>query len=180
MKKPTGNIFLITTELRAEKLLVYYHIIYNSNPEKPLKIPNFVGLYGAPVWPPTESYARHTIIVYKPWRKYPHYKKSYMDEFNKFIVSAQAPASAKLQHLRVLNRWLTGTENIEPTAEKMKCSMEGITPEDEEFLTLVGLKASDDIDYDNDLIQSLDKGLEHDWDKPPKVRIQLSNFKIEL
>ena len=49
----------------------------NVNPQRPMSrnnkfiIPNFIGLSGAPRYPVTESYARHTLIVHRPWREYP-------------------------------------------------------------------------------------------------------------
>ena len=44
-------------------------------------IPNFVGISGAACYPVSEAYARHTIVVYKPWTEYPT-NRNWIAEFN--------------------------------------------------------------------------------------------------
>ena len=50
----------------------YYHYVKNTKKDgNTYFIANFVGINGTPRFPVTESYARHTLVVYQPWRDYP-------------------------------------------------------------------------------------------------------------
>ena len=133
-----------------------------------VKIPNFVGVYGTPVFPVTESYAKHVLIVYKPWRTYPRLEK-WIPAFNNFINSPGVPLAAYLPYMRVMKRYIDKTVYCEPKAAEMKASKDGMTKEDKELLDLVGLKGTDDSDFDTKLLKSLDKGFDHNWNQKPKV-----------
>ena len=64
-------------------------------------IPNFYVFSGTPRFPVTESYARHSLIVYKPWRKYPT-GLDWISEFNAFVHSKECPIACRMGYSRVM------------------------------------------------------------------------------
>ena len=136
-------------------------------------IPNFVGASGTPTFPVTESYARHTIIVHKPWREYPK-NIDWIGEFEKFIHDKEnCPKVARLQYDRVMTRYYDGMCHYEPKTTMVDHSGNPISEDDFEMLTLLGLPDSDDPKADLSLLESLDRGIEFKWDTKPKVRLNL-------
>jgi hypothetical protein len=85
-----------------------------------VRIPYFVGVRGYPTYPVMEGYARHVLIVYKPWRQYPN-KASWSHEFNVFVNSSQCPKSATLTYNRVMRHYYDSTQFLEPTVPASKC-----------------------------------------------------------
>lgn len=152
----------------------YYHLYKNSTEANgKYYIPNFVGVNGTPMFPVTEAYARHTLIVYKPWRQYPQYPSAnvWIQEFDKFINSSSCPIAAKIPYERVLRRALDKMTHYETKASDGDHSGNPISADDKYLMELTGLKTkeSDQSDYDASLIRKLDKGKNHEWDKGPKV-----------
>lgn len=147
----------------------YWNLTRNYPGCKQYIIPNFVGVNGTPTYPVTESYARHTLIVFKPWRKYPR-QDSWKRDFENYIHSPTVHIAAYLPYKRVFDRFIKRTVYAEPRAEHMHCSKDGMSKDDENIINLCGLCKSDDIDRDTAIIKSLEKGIDFQWDSEPMVR----------
>ena len=61
------------------------------------KIPHFVGVNGTPKFPVTADYAKHQLIVHKPWRTYPK-SQDWIADFHSFINGQNAPISAQMTY----------------------------------------------------------------------------------
>jgi hypothetical protein len=147
----------------------YFHATRNTNPNSKIIIPNFVGINGAPKYPVTDSYARHTLIVHRPWRSYPD-KLNWRQEFETFINSAECPVSAKVGYQRVMRRYIDKMTQYEPKATPADHSNNPIEPDDDELMALVGLKGHDDTyDEEEALYKQMHRGLNHNWGEEPKV-----------
>jgi len=164
-----------------EHMSLYDYYIMTKNSDEARKnrkgnkyiIPNFCGLYGAPKYPVTDSYARHTLIVYKPWRKYPTDLR-WLDEFEVFINSKFCPKSARMTYDRVVKRYVDKMNGYEPKASVADHSMNSIEdPEDADLLTLVGLHNSNEKSADKSLAESLERGKDFEWCRQPLVRISI-------
>ncbi len=135
--------------------------------ERGCSIPHFVGVNGTPKFPVTADYAKHQIIVHKPWRKYPS-SQDWIADFHSFINGPNAPISAQLTYQRVHIRYLQGTQGYDPVAAIYDNSTNPIDMSDKELLDLVGLHKSDG-EFDDSVLQYMDKGKTFQWDKEPKV-----------
>ena len=111
---------------------------------------------------------KHTLFVYRSWRKYPKDLK-WIDEFNAFINSNECPASAKMPYEREMARYCAKIAMYEMKSSSVDHSNNPIAEDDAEILTMFGLQTSDMPDYDLALMKNLDKGLLFEWDKTPKV-----------
>ncbi len=142
-----------------------------TKPKKKRKyiIPNFVGVNGTPKFPVTDAYARHSLIVYKPWRTYPN-SDDWKNEFETFVNGTDCPASCRMTYDRVMRRHYDGTQFCEPVAKDGNHGNNAVSLEDAELMDLVGLKYSPDNDFEIALLKRLDRGLEFQWDKRPQVR----------
>ena len=161
-----------------EAYSLYHHFLLDRNKPKNKKknngkqiIPNFVGVNGTPCFPISEAYARHTLIVYKPWRTYPN-QKEWKEDFEEFIHSKYCPKSAQLAHARVVLRHYNGTKYNEPINAKADHSKNRISKEDEDLIDLMGLHQSECMDADRALLYGLDRGIDFKWDAKPKVSKQ--------
>jgi len=132
-------------------------------------IPHYVGVNGYPCYPVSRSYARHVLIVYKPWTEYPKHDVDHRPEFEDFINSRYCPESARMLYDRVLQRFLDKTTYVEPTNKTVDHSGNPMSAEDEELIRLIGLGHVERMDYDTEILKSLKRGLDHQWDKLPKV-----------
>ena len=139
-----------------------YFIIKNKGRGNKLIFPNFVGVNGAPRYPVTDDYARHTLIVHRPWRKYP-VDLDWKTEFNAFIHSPQCPLSAQMGYMRVMRRFIDKMTHYEPKATICDHTGNALSTEDEELMLLVGLKNGDECDLDDVLLQKMEKGIDYDW-----------------
>ena len=74
-------------------LHAYYQLYHKTIKKEKSSIPHYVGVPGMPVYPVSEDYARHILIVYKPWREYPTgtYWKT---EFDSYIRSPECAKPA--------------------------------------------------------------------------------------
>ena len=149
-----------------------YYIIYRSEKggkgTTKLSVPHYTGITGNPTFPVTEGYARHVLIVYKPWTEYPN-QKEWKRDFDEFIRSPRCPTSCKLHYDRVVQRFYSGTKFAEVTAKTPDHSRNEISDEDAETLLLAGLG-----DINAELVgqldlQNIERGMDFCWDKPPKV-----------
>lgn len=146
----------------------FYPLFRSTVQGKKPYVPHYIGVKGHPTFPVSQGYARHVLIVYKPWRTYPellHWKS----EFDRFIHSAQCPKSAKLTYKRVLQRFYDGTKFVEPTSAHPTTGGCSISEVDEETLLLAGLgrlpaNAMDPVD-----LNSVKKGIAFLWGKPSLV-----------
>ena len=151
-----------------KRSLKEYFFIDRQNRNLPFCIPHFVGVSGIPTFPVTEAYARHTLIIHKPWRNYPD-KGHWINEFDKFIKDDNCPKSAKMTYYRVMQRYYNGTKFVDLIATKSQSSEQELSKEDEELLLLSGMHGKGDIDYDHYAIENIDKGINYKWDQQPKV-----------
>ena len=160
--------------VECEHLSLYQYFLFMKNDGKlPMKgkkyiIPNFIGYSGAPCFPISESYARHTIIVYTPWREYPT-KRNWKSEFQRFINSQDVPTSCRMGYDRVMLRFFHNVYHYEPTSAKVDHTGNMPTEEALELLNLVGLQGYDIEDRDTYLMKCMDRGITHKWDRPPTV-----------
>ena len=81
----------------------------------------FVNLPLLSVFPVTPAYARHAIIVYKPWRIQPSETdypttKDWLDEFDKLINHDKCPRQARIEYDRLMQRYYDGTKFIDPVS----------------------------------------------------------------
>ena len=148
----------------------FFHKIKNKGDKKRRGaiIPHFVGVCGTPKFPVTADYARHQLIVHKPWRTFPK-SQDWIQDFNIFINHPSTPLSAKLTYQRVHVRYLQGTQGYEPVADCYDNSINPISMNDEQLLDLVGFNKLDGDEYDDSILRNMEKGFDFKWDKPPKV-----------
>ena len=133
-------------------------------------VPHYVGVSGYPCFPVSEAYARHVLIVYKPWLTYPN-QTSWKRDFDIFINSQKCPKSARLTYDRVMQRHYDGTKYVDPKAADVDHSKNAISKEDEAALLLagMGLNHSEQKSFDISFYDAIDKGRDYNWSKPPKV-----------
>ena len=152
----------------------YFHYVQgNRTKRKGAKqiVPNFVGVNGTPKYPVTDDYARHVLVVYRPWLKYPR-GLDWQAEFHSFINSKLCPQAAKITYQRVMQRYITKTVFCEPTAADGDHTGNPMSEEDRQTITLFGLHhTGEEGDHDATILHQLDRGLTHEWDKQPKVRL---------
>lgn len=142
------------------------------------KIPHFVGVNGTPKFPVTADYAKHQLIVHKPWRTYPK-SQDWIADFHSFINGQNAPISAQMTYQRVHSRYLQGTQGYDPVAAIYDNTTNPIDMTDKELLDLVGLHKSEGEEFDDSVLQYMDKGLTFPWDKQAKVIEILQCKKID-
>lgn len=157
-----------------ESMTLYDYFLFTKNDGLQGKrgnkyiIPNFIGYSGVPRFPVTESYARHTIIVYTPWRKYPT-NCDWIKEFDVFIKSKNCPKSVRMGYDRVMQRHHCNLDFYEPKSASTDHSGNAIPDDSMDILTLAGLPAGEIGDSDTLLLKSMDRGMHHKWDCDAKV-----------
>ena len=132
-------------------------------------IPNFIGISGTACYPVSEAYARHTIVVYKPWTEYPT-NRNWIAEFNDFIESKNCPKSCKMSYERVMQRHYNKLTHYEPTASAANHHSNAIPEEETNLLNLVGLPLTEEYDAERFILESIDRGIDYKWDEQPAVR----------
>ena len=164
------------TSFENMSLHEYFHHVKNKTKNERHIIPNFVGISGTPQFPVTADYARHTIIVYRPWRQYPK-DLEWIKEFNQFINSEECPVSAKMGYERKMHRYYDKMQHYEPKSHTVDHSGNELSEESRELLELVGLRGDECTDHDDALFKSMNFGKSFEWDKDAKVRTSnLSSF----
>lgn len=146
----------------------YYSFYREEVQHKPPAIPHYVGVCGHPCFPPSQAYARHVLICYKPWTVYPN-QPNWADDFHNFINSRSCPASARLTYDRVMQRHFEGTKFVDLKSSPVDHSGNPISQEDQTALFLSGMGVKEAKDFDVDIINQIDRGDNYEWDKPPKV-----------
>jgi len=157
-----------SSDFKSYSLQQYFLATNNTNPNRKMVFPHYVGVNGTPKYPVTDDYARHTLIVHKPWREYPK-NIDWVGEFEIFINSSECPMTARLSYLRVMRRYIDKMTGYEPTASDGDHHNNPIHPDDEDVLILCGLKNPDVYDHDDALFKTMNKGIHYKWDQPPKV-----------
>lgn len=152
----------------------YYHHVYNNRYELDKqkgrhKILCFVGVNGNVIYPVTSAYARATVVVYMPWRKYPK-EDDWVPLYESFIKSPICPPTCRMTYEREMSRYYDKMTGSKPKALYVGHSRNPVTPTDMEILQLCGLGEKEMSDKDCLLIRNLPKGKNYEWDKPPKVR----------
>lgn len=168
-------------EFETVNLIDYFHLVKNANRSAAAKmiLPNFVGINGSPKFPVTDDYARHTIIVYKPWRIYPS-NLNWKEMFESFINSPESPLSAKISYNRVMRRHYDKMTGYEVTASSCDHKLNHIDEDDRDLMDLVGLKANtDNVNEEEALLKLMKKGEEFDWGKPEQVSKQVQMLLIK-
>ena len=163
MKRAHGYLYLSLRE--------FFHIKKNIDTKTRNKkeiIPHFVGVSGLPAFPVTESYARHTLIVYKAWTKYPS-KGEWIEEFDEFINSPGCPPSAKIGYERVMCRHYDKMTHYEVKSTSVDHTHNPVSPEDEELIALTGLGNPKENDAETVNLLKMDKGIDFEWDGEPAV-----------
>jgi hypothetical protein len=165
-------------ELSLHEFFPIYRGMRNAKGTTKTSVPHYTGVAGFPTFPVTESYARHVLIVYKPWTTYPD-QPSWKMDFDNFIRSKRCPTSCRLHYDRVMQRYYQGTMFVEPTAKETNYNLNLISQEDTETLLLAGLGS-----HEGELAGQLDfnciqKGVGFQWDRPPLVST-LSIIHIEF
>ena len=145
----------------------FYKCYRDSKKGKKPAIPHYIGVSGDPCFPVSEAYARHVLIVYKPWRDYPN-QTSWKSDFDIFINSKACPDSARLTYNRVLQRYYDGLQFADPKCINVDHSKNFVEDDDKTLLCLVGLKGNTDGCGIGEM-DGLEKGLDFDWNKSPPV-----------
>jgi hypothetical protein len=171
---PQKNNFLQQYQrrpLQYEQLSLhaYYEIYQRDILNKKPSIPHYIGVSRAPVFPVTEEYARHVLVVYKPWREYPC-QPTWKKDFESFIRSPMCPKSARLTYDRVMQRFYDRTTFIEPKASHYN-SRQPISQDDNEIMLLTGLSASS-ANTDTTEFSGVERGNDFPWCQPPVVRFR--------
>jgi hypothetical protein len=150
----------------------YYLHVKNHARKKWQKevIPHFIGISGKPSYPPTESYAKYVLVVHKPW--WGEFPKSddWIEDFNNFVNSPAVPQEVQMEYMRVMQRHYCGTKFVEPVAKDGDHSGNPIPEDVKALIELTGIPAKEMDDDNTRLIKSMDRGIEFEWDKQPKVR----------
>lgn len=168
---------------RFENLSMYAYFCHLKNsPQETQKrsqqkymIPNFVGASSTPKYPVTDSYARHTIITYRPWRNYPTNLK-WRAEFEHFINEEACPMSCKMGYFRVVKRYIDKMTAYEVKSKQTDHSQNTVDHDDYELMTLLGLHSSNDDSVDTSDFNLMERGKDFEWDALPKVRTPVVNF----
>lgn len=133
----------------------------------PFAIPHFTGMSSTPTFPVSESYARHTLIVFKPWRIYPT-SSDWLGDFDRFINSKSVPRAARMSYDRVVQRHYNGTKFVDPVGKASHVDNTNLDPEDEAAILLAGMhgnKADED-----SLFARIERGIDYNWNAKPKKR----------
>lgn len=158
-----------------EDLSLHYYFLHDRNVKnkgkaKKYVIPNFIGVSGSPCYPVSKNYAKHVLVCYKAWRTYPR-NVDWIHEFHQFMNNRNkgAPQIAKIPYERVMLRYINKTTFCDAKAsESPKGGL--IPPEYQEVIDLYGMHECNDPDFDLNLLKYIDRGLEFNWNKAPKVR----------
>ena len=161
-----------TRQTTHEQMTLYEYFHHVKNPKGRTKqgvvIPHFVGICGTPRFPITTDYAKHQMIVHKTWRKYPE-SEDWVSDFHHFINSPTAPISAKMTYQRVHARFLSKTQGYDPTSDIYDHTKNPISCDNKELMELIGLHKNEGIEYDDSILNNMDRGVNFKWDKPARV-----------
>lgn len=176
-KNPTGGNFRVKYENRSDidaglSLYEYYHKIKNTGvdpSDRTYNIPHFVGIQGQPCFPPSDSYCRSVLKIYKPWRRLEEIEQAddLKGSFFDFILSSNCPTSVYQAYNRVHMRYLERMYH-KAVAMEVNHNNNPITEEDSElqFCAMGGSEVTGDgiLEADSPLAGA-NFGEDHDWSK---------------
>ncbi len=156
-----------------EKHSLYEYFIYSKNStvktgKAKYIIPNFVGMSGRPQFPVSNDYARHELIVHRPWRVYPT-SSHWTTEFAAFLNSQDCPVACRMPYERVMRRHYDNMTHYQPVSKRGDHTANEVASEDAELLDLVGLKHTAEYDHELAILTNIDRGHDHKWDSEPNV-----------
>ena len=157
-----------TVEHYGKSMDEYFHFKKNNNNNKTV-IPHFVGGKNTPCYPPTESYAKSTMITYFPWHgKFEIEGRNFIEEFNKIILHPTCPKKVKIPFERIKHRVISKTVHIEPTSQSEKVNFANFSYDmTEENNNLVDAVATFQTENEEENYYSnFDRGLDFDWSIP--------------
>ena len=133
-------------------------------------IPHFVGISGKPSYPPTEDYAKYVLVVHKPWwGRFPT-SDNWIEDFLNFINTPDiVPTEVSMEYMRVMQRYYCGNKFVQPVAKDGDHSGNAVPDDIQALINLTGVPAKHFDDDKTNLIKSMDRGIEFQWDKKPKV-----------
>jgi len=155
--------------------MMQYFPVHRREQGLPEAIPHFTGVSGTPTFPVTEGYARHTLLVHKPWTEYPEGVK-WTKEFDRFINSPECPKNARLAYDRVVQRHYDGTKFVDPIASQCHHSEEIEDEEDEAAMMLAGQSGKEFAEFDSAIFESIHRGEDFVWCQKPKVSVFLNEL----
>lgn len=171
IKVPKSSLLYAYSQRKSHlSHLSLYEFFKHQRKEKKLSeaIPHFTGISGTPCFPVTKSYARHALLVHKPWTSYPT-DWNWLLEFDQFINSKDVPKAARMAYDRVVMRHYDGTKFVDPVAKTPEMSND-ISDEDYHTLILCGLSGNS-VPEMASLFDGIEKGNDFAWDAPPIVSV---------
>lgn len=146
-------------------------------------IPHYVGGRSNPIYPPTEGYARATLLIHKPWSKG---NKPFdpdvdlVDQFMVFIKSPSCPKSVLIPFERMRWRYQEKLGIREAIASDIQeTKPDGV---DNDIIDILQIAASFNAPNEEDMLSrfNLNRGLHYQWDKPPsQVRKSIFDSKVK-
>ena len=157
-----------TAEHYGKSMDEYFHFKKNNNNNKTV-IPHFVGGKNTPCYPPTESYAKSTMITYFPWHgKFEIEGRNFIEEFNKIILHPTCPKKVKIPFERIKHRVISKTVHIEPTSQSEKVNFANfsydMTEENNDLVDAVATFQTEN--EEENYYSNFDRGLDFDWSIP--------------
>ena len=159
-------------DMEHYSLAEYFHELKNNNTTKKEIFPHFVGMRSNPIFPPTISYAKSTLIINKPWRDTKHIHQQsdndIMGHFLQFIASDSCPVSVKAAYIRAKSRYEENREfeehaDTDMNYEGKECELE---KEDIDLIHIVNTLTSTDKTIDI-MGYDIDRGIMYNW--PQKI-----------
>jgi len=156
----------------------FFHDVKNGGRRRNQKtiIPHYVGGNSQPVYPPTENYARATLMIHKPWTPENDCISSSDDiirDFENFMKSPGCPQSVRIPYERVRYRYLENRLGNEVISQKMKTS--GTKDIDQDIADLLEIASTFNAAAGVEAAFSaynFDTGINYDWSKgAPEVRL---------
>ena len=148
-------------------LHAYYQLYCKTIKKEKSSIPHYIGVARMPVYPVSEDYARHILIVYKPWRAYPA-GTNWKSEFDSYIRSPTCAKSTGLTYKRVMQRFYDKTKFVEPKSTATPTYQQSMTLNNQELLLLTRLSQTA-TSQNTTNIDGIIRGKEFHWDHEPMV-----------
>ena len=133
-------------------------------------IPHFIGMTSSPVYPPTVSYARATLIIHMPWRNASFHTLSDSEciyQFNKGVKDKKFPTSVLISYEKVYQQHTENRKNLEPlqTTEPYETRDEGLSKEDTDMIRAMSSITANMAQNVTLNGNQYDRGVEYDWSK---------------
>ena len=135
----------------------------------PFAIPHFTGFSSTPTFPITERFAKHMLIVHKPWTLQCPCPTSWKPEFDRYINSPGRSKVARMIYDRIVQRHYSGGDFVEPVSSEPSHNEDFDDAEAENAFILAGLNGDKDKATGHCHFEGICRGETHKWDKEPKV-----------